>query len=457
MKQLITTLLTPLVITPLLIIPLCLILVNAAHGDTLETDHGDTISGTVESLEHGTVVFKSPMSPQALQIKASSLKHLTFPQTNKSGPKHSEVLTLINGDALPCHVTSIDENHLSLTTGYAGNLNVDRSKIRSVRFGIMSEEILFIGNESPETWTHMDGSWSMTGDQAYEGKGHLAQQLTLPDKVRYQYDLSWQSTPNFAFRFFAENNSAASKQNAYELIFNSKGMEIRRYPDNTQIALDIISLSPADIQQGQKQKKSINIDLRVDKSEGLISLYLDSTFIGTWEDETVSPTNGNYTIFHNRSDQKTNCVISNIAITSRIGSINSRFYDKDATLAKTDILTDNEGDNIPGKLVEMQSDDANKRIVIFERKNAQDSLEEVSLQVPEHRVSTLLFAKEENPAPSAGFSHMLHLNNGGKLQISQPEITADQLSAIHPILGPLNVSRTSIESLSKGNTEPAKQ
>ena len=106
------------------------------------------------------------------------------------------------------------------------------------------------------TWR---ASWTMTDDQAYEGKGHLAQQLTLPDKVRYQYDLSWQSTPNFAFRFFAENNSAASKQNAYELIFNSQGMEIRRYPDNTQSALAIISLSPADIQQGQKQKKSINI------------------------------------------------------------------------------------------------------------------------------------------------------------------------------------------------------
>ena len=134
MKPLITTLLTPLVITPLLIIPLGLILVSAAHGDTLETDHGDTISGTVESLEHGTIVFKSPMSPQALQIKASSLKHLTFPHTNKSGPKHSEVLTLINGDTLPCHVTSIDENHLSLTTGYAGSLNVDRSKIRRDSF-----------------------------------------------------------------------------------------------------------------------------------------------------------------------------------------------------------------------------------------------------------------------------------------------------------------------------------
>jgi hypothetical protein len=456
MKPLITTLLTPLVITPLLIIPLSLILVSAAHGDTLETDHGDTISGTVESLEHGTIVFKSPMSPQALQIKASSLKHLTFPHTNKSGPKHSEVLTLINGDTLPCHVTSIDENHLSLTTGYAGSLNVDRSKIRSLRFGIISEEILFIGNEPPETWTHMEGDWTMTDDQAYEGKGHLAQQLPLPDKVRYQYDLSWQSTPNFAFRFFAENNSAASKQNAYELIFNSEGMEIRRYPDNTQSALRVISLSPADIQQGQKQKKSINIDLRADKSEGLISLYLDSTFIGTWHD-TVRPTNGNYTIFHNRSDQKTNCVISNIAITSRIGSINSRFYDKDATLAKTDILTDSQGNNIPGKLTEIQSDDTNKRVVVFEEKHEQDSLEEASLQVPEHRISTLLFAKEENPAPSAGFSHMLHLNNGGKLKINKPTITADQLTATHPILGPLNVSRTSIESLSKGNTEPAKQ
>ena len=451
MKQLITTLLTPLVIIPSLIIPLSLILVSPAHGDILETDHGDTISGTVESLGHGTIVFKSPMSPQALQIKASALKHLTFPHTNKSSHNHSEVLTLINGDTLPCHVTSLDKEQLSVTTGYAGSLNVDRSKIRSLSFGIISEDVIFIGNEPPETWTHMEGDWTMTDDQAYEGKGHLAQQLPLPDKVRYQYDLSWQSTPNFAFRFFAENNSAASKQNAYELIFNSEGMEIRRYPDNTQSALRVISLSPADIQQGQKQKKSINIDLRADKSEGLISLYLDSTFIGTWHDP-VSPANGNYTIFHNRSDQKTNCVISNIAITSRIGSINSRFYDKDAISAKTDILTDNEGDNISGNLIEIQSDDANKRVVVHQAKHSQDLF-----RVPEHRLSTLLFAKEENQAPSPRFSHMLHLNNGGKLQINQPKITGDQLTATHPILGPLNVSRTSIESLSKGNTEPAKQ
>jgi hypothetical protein len=298
----------------------------------------------------------------------------------------------------------------------------------------------------------MDGSWTMNGDQSYEGKGHLAQQLTLPDKVRYQYDLRWQTTPNFAFRFFAENDSAASKQNTYELIFNSEGLEIRRYPDNTRSALDVASLSTADIQKGQKQKKSINIDLRADKSEGLISLYLDSTFIGTWEDKTVSPTNGNYTIFHNRSDQKTNCVISNITITSRAASIETRFYDKDATSAKNDILTDNEGNNISGNLIEIQSDDANKRVVVHQEKHSQDLF-----RVPEHRLSTLLFAKEENQAPSPRFSHMLHLNNGGKLQINQPEITGEQLTATHPILGPLNVSRTSIESLSKDNTEPADQ
>ena len=437
-------------LTPLVIIPLGLVLLSAAQGDTLETDHGDTISGTVESLEHGTLVFKSPMSPQALQIKASSLNHLTFSHTNKQSPTHTETLTLINGDTLPCNVTSLDKEQLSVTTRYAGSLNVDRSKIRSLRFGIMSEEILFVGNEPPETWTHMEGNWSMTGDQSYEGKGHLAQQLTLPDKVRYQYDLSWQTTPNFAFRFFSENNSAASKQNTYELIFNSEGMEIRRYPDNTNSALRIASLSTADIQQGQKQKKSINIDLRADKSEGLISLYLDSTFIGTWHDP-VGPTNGNYTIFHNRSDQKTNCVISNIAITSRIGSIDSRFYDKDATRAKTDILTDNQGDNISGNLIEIQSDDANKRVVVLQTKHSQDLF-----RVPEHRVSTLLFAKEENQAHSVEFSHILHLNNGAKLQINQPRISGEQLTAIHPILGPINVSRTSIKSLSKGSKEPAK-
>jgi len=451
MKQLITTLLNPL-----RIIPLGLILVSAAHGDTLETDHGDTISGTVESLEHGTIVFKSPMSPQALQIKASALKHLTFPHTKKSSPYHTEILTLINGDTLPCHVSSLDQNQLSVTTGYAGSLNVDRSKIQALRFGIISEEILFIGNEPPEKWTDMDGSWTMNGHQSYEGKGHLAQQLTLPDKVRYQYDLRWQTTPNFAFRFFAENNSAASKQNTYELIFNSEGLEIRRYPDNTRSALDVVSLSKADIQQGQKQKKSINIDLRADKSEGLISLYLDSKFMGTWHDP-VGPTDGNYIIFNNRSDQKTNCIISNIAITSRIGSIETRFHDKGATAAKNDLLTDSEGDNILGKLIEIQPDGINKRVVVFKQKHAQDSQAQDSLRIPEHRIGSLLFAKKENPALSLGFSHVIHLNNGGKLKINKPRITGDQLTATHPILGPLNVSRTSIESLSKDNTEPADQ
>ena len=105
----------------------------------------------------------------------------------------------------------------------------------------------------------------MTDDQAYEGKGHLAQQLTLPDKVRYQYDLSWQSTPNFAFRFFAENNSAASKQNAYELIFNSQGMEIRRYPDNTQSALRHHKPEPCRHPAGTKTKK-INQHLKKNQS-----------------------------------------------------------------------------------------------------------------------------------------------------------------------------------------------
>ena len=167
MKQLITTLLTPLVITPLLIIPLSLILVSAAHGDTLETDHGDTISGTVESLEHGTIAFKSPMSPQALQIKASSLKRLTFPHTNKSGPKHSEILTLINGDTLPCHVTSTDENHLFLTTGYAGSLNgattlilIDGQQLAEYLYdygvGLQVEQTIEIKRLDSEFWDSME-------------------------------------------------------------------------------------------------------------------------------------------------------------------------------------------------------------------------------------------------------------------------------------------------------------
>ena len=282
--------------------------INPAAGDSLETHHGNTITGEVQSFDPGGITIQSPLSLRAITVKATSLKHLAVSASNKLSPTHPEILTLTNGDQLPCKIISSERNNINISTWYAGDMSIDRAKVASIRFGITSENIIFTGNQPLKEWTHVSGNWTpntLSNNYQLEGTGHLAQLLDLPDKARYHYDLHWKNTPNFAFRFFAENNSATSKQNAYELILNSEGLEIRRHLMDEDRTVRIASLDTPEIKELQKENTSLSIDLKVDKGEGLISLYLDSSFVGTWHDPH-GPLDGNYVIFNNRSQQTVN-------------------------------------------------------------------------------------------------------------------------------------------------------
>ena len=419
--------------------------INAATGDSLETLYGDTLTGKILSYEQGVITIQPTLSEQAIFVNSSSLKRLSSSLPNQAQSNHSEILTLINGDQIPCEILPSKEGIINVSTWYAGDISIDRSKVAAIRFGITTESMIFSGHEAPEEWSLMRGTWTMTDDFQFQGTGHLAQSVDLPDRARIRYNLQWRKSPNFAFRFFAENDSASSKQNTYELIFNSEGLEIRRYLNDQDRAIRIASLDTPEIKQLQKENNSLNLDLRIDKQEGLISLYLDSQFTGTWED-THESVEGNYVIFDNRSKDATNCVISNLSITSIKGDTKHRFYDPDATSSDTDMLTDNEGENILGEIISIEtnnSSDAAHRMILVERAESKN-IE----RIPEHRVSQLLFKQRavQNPATKSGYS--LTLKNDGILSINQPKISGEKMTVSHPLLGTIQLSRNALKSLS---------
>ncbi|MDG1358231.1 MAG: hypothetical protein P8P36_08565 [Akkermansiaceae bacterium] len=419
------------------------LLIGPALGDTLETHNGNIITGKIQSFDREIITIQSPLSDQPISLKASSLKNLVTTLPNNPSPNHSEILTLSNGDQLACKILSSDTNNINITTWYAGDMAIARPNVASIRFGIIAENMIFTGNEPPEKWNHMSGQWTMTDRHHYRGTGHLAQSISLPEKARFHYDLQWQDSPNFAFRFFAETHSANSKQNTYELIFNSEGMEIRRHLKDKDGPSRIASLNTPQIESIQKKKKALNIDLRIDKNEGLISLYLDSNFMGTWHDPLGS-TKGDYVIFNNRNQQAENCTIGNIVISSLSGDVTPRFYDANATSTETDILTDNEGECIPGEFLSIETGDAGQRVVCMKRSESQ-SVD----QIPEHRVSNLSFKKNEMEKPQAKQHYTLTLKSDGKLHVNQAEISSSEVSVIHPILGPLHLSRNALKSISR--------
>jgi hypothetical protein len=429
--------------------------ISPAAGDSLETHHGNTITGEVQSFDPGGITIQSPLSLRAITVKATSLKHLAVSASNKLSPTHPEILTLTNGDQLPCKIISSERNNINISTWYAGDMSIDRAKVASIRFGITSENIIFTGNQPLKEWTHVSGNWTpntLSNNYQLEGTGHLAQLLDLPDKARYHYDLHWKNTPNFAFRFFAENNSATSKQNAYELILNSEGLEIRRHLMDEDRTVRIASLDTPEIKELQKENTSLSIDLKVDKGEGLISLYLDSSFVGTWHDPH-GPLDGNYVIFNNRSQQTENCIIENIFIASLGGDIQPRFYDPQAKSSDTDVVTDSEGENILGEFLSIETrdtEDKKLRLIVIESSESKSLI-----RIPEHRVSQLLFKKKKAQNPPTKSAYILALRNDGEIQINQPKISDEEITALHPILGPLQISRSALLSItSSANTSP---
>lgn len=416
--------------------------------DSIELHNGDTLSGTIQSLEKGLVILRSPLAYAPLEIKAESISKISFPEQAEGNPVHTERLTLANNDVIPCKVLSMDKEQLHISTWYAGKFSIPRTNIRALQFGLSEEKTIFLGNDDPAQWSTRDGSWSFSGTSyTSNGTGTLARKLDLPENLRINFNLAWKETPNFSFRFCAENDSPTTKQDTYEFLFNSAGMQIRRYENAKQPAAPIanISIKPRSI-----ASQSINVDLRVNRAEGLISLYIDTKLIGTWPDPFAT-SKGEYIIFNNRTSRKTSCIISDIRVMSLNDGSLPRHREK-ADIAQSDVLIDSEGEKMSGTLQSISAGETNKRTVTFNVKHAANPL-----RVPDRRISTLLFAQPEDTPKFSKSTFTAMLDGGGQIQLENPKLVDGKLTSIHPILGPCIISPKALSHISQSATKSSRQ
>ena len=431
---------------------LCIITSLASHvdADTIKLSNGDALTGTLQSFDQNLAVFQSTMAASPLQIKSASVSKITIPRANikHANSAHAETLTLANNDVIPCNVISMDEMQLLVSTNYAGEFSIPRSNIRSLEFRTLRDSPIFLGKEDPKLWTSQTGGWLLYNNNTYHGKGSLTQKLPLSENIRIKFGLSWRDTPNFVFRFCAENDTATTKQDTYELIFNSAGMQIRRYQNEHQpsaLLADIKAINPNLLNQN-----FIKIDLRVNRSENLLTLYVNSELVGTWRDPFDKST-GNHIIFNNRSKELKNCILTDIIVTASSEFALATYHDK-TSAAKTDLLIDSEGEKISGILRSISGPKANKRRIIFDLKHATEPL-----KVPDHRVNIVLFAKPDHLPSFPEATFIASLTDGGHLKLDKPKLVDGKLSISHPILGPCTLSPGSISSITRRSANPDKK
>lgn len=423
---------------------------NVALADKIQLIDGKTLSGDLQKLTQETVVLKSAMAEKPLQISASSIKSITFP--NRGNPDglmaHGEKVTLANNDTLPCKIISMDQTHVLVTTTYAGEFNILRSDILALKFGVRNEKVVFVGDQDPGQWSNVEGTWEKPDrdENSYVGTGSLAQKIDLPENLRIKFTLGWngEKPPNFVLRFCSEQNSAITKQNTYELSFNSAGMQIRRYLSSTQPSVVIANI-PTIRPQSYPENKA-EIDLQVDRQEREISLNINSEHVATWPDPFDAPT-GEHIIFNNRSKELKSCIISDILVTSLADNALPRYHADKTAPTTTDLLIDSEGERISGKLTTITADPSGKRSVKIITKHTP-----TELRIPDHRISSLSFAKTDKESAYPETSFTLELGENGNLQLTKPEFIDNKVSFTHPILGKCELSSASITRIKR--TDP---
>ncbi len=410
---------------------------------TIELKNGDTLSGKVSTFNEGSLTLVSPVASEPLQINGKAIQRILFNKQPEAPKLHSEKLTLVNGDTIPCRVLSLDAKQLKFATHYAGDFTIERELISNIQFGIDNQRVIYNGKDEISKWS-TTGSWAKPDKDTFtsKGSGTISRKLELPENLRISYTLIWRSSPNFVFRFCGEKSSATTRQDTYEYTFNRAGMQIRRYQGNNNIAAPLVNipLKPEDY-----NGRSINLDFHINRKDGNITLFVDSKKIGTWPDQ-FDISKGNYIIFNNRSS-KNQITIKNILI-SDLNDGSLPRYHQTLQKAKADTFLDSDGNIRSGNILNITTAESKKRTMVME-----EEFNTKPFSVPEHRISSMRFSHKDDPPqfPKPDFNAILHHN--GQIQLSNPEFLDGFVAAEHPILGKCKIDIKALSQLRKHSSE----
>ena len=140
----------------LLAVCLCLMggLPVVADEMTLTWSNGDTLSGSLVSVEGEVLTWQSPLFTEPMKIGLSSLASVTFskPKTTSAAAGPDFQILMTNGDVLNGNVNSIDDQTVSITSSRLGLFSVARDQIVSLQKSQKSSGVIYSGPNGLEGW-----------------------------------------------------------------------------------------------------------------------------------------------------------------------------------------------------------------------------------------------------------------------------------------------------------------
>jgi len=415
-------------------------LLAAEESDRLVLTVGDTLTGTVSSISSdGRVTVTTSNAAAPLELKQKAIQRIIFDPADPPEDNYSEIIALSNGDKIPGSVRTLDANTIGFETNYANLLTIPRREARSIDFGVSPQRLVFSGSGKLSEWEEND-NWQSSGKAlTNSGSGTIAQSEVLPAQFILKFRLEWEGAPAMRFYFCDKLLKEKGDTDRYYFESNASGMRIMREVTGESRRPDSI----ATIRRGPStfSDAQADIELRVDREQGLIYLYIDGKSEGRHRDHRPTFPSGSGIMIQSMSGGDMRNIVSGVEIYDwdAVSQVRSDEGHEDT---KQDSVISTNGQRFSGVVDEMITRDDGSLGVVFSSPHSDDSF-----TIPNRLISTLYFRRKNPATTPSSTDGIVVLTNKGQLQLSNIQLGVERLTGTHPLLGDLSIDRETIARL----------
>ena len=301
--------------------------------------NGDKISGSVVNMDVSLLEFKSAHFPKNVFFNKSTILDLELHQPTKpididfTQADHIAELKLEGRygqenqrDTLSGQLTQIADDHVILSTWYAGELKVQRNLIHSIKIK-SNQPDLYSGPNSLEEWDQDQsaGSWKFENKALVSGnsRGVISKDIGMPKLSVLRFKLEWKNTIALTLNLFADSPEIGNQDNYYELRMQTNYMYMqKRIKNERPPQLDRMPNTSYD-----HKKKSAEYAIHMDKNKGVFHVFVNGQLAQTFNDHSATPKLLGSSI-HLRNDNENQMRISGLRLEKWNGAIPSPVDDK---------------------------------------------------------------------------------------------------------------------------------
>lgn len=297
-----------------------------ASDDILNFKNNDTLHGKfIGFSDTGHLSWKSPQSPEDITFSTKKIRKIIFNNgLSRQKFNHSSIVTLSNGDRIPCRVQSITKDTVNLQTDFAGEIRVPRENLRSCSLNPLGQQIVYQGPYLPSQWevrplspkTPTEESseevvpiapWEF-GSFGWYNRGApgavLLKDFELPEDFRLLFSSESLRYSNVSLIFSAdfkaleipEEQASKLKSNSAQRIMEITGscLALRVNSNSTSLAMYTLSETGEPSYTNLKSvlgrpshrqtsnEPSSQIELRVDSTKKVYSVFRDGQLVNQW-------------------------------------------------------------------------------------------------------------------------------------------------------------------------------